>query len=351
MQKDACLDNHSPTEDHAFNHSTICNTFMQESSISETIKDSLMSEIFNELPLKGLEKFPCRDSNPEKCSSKTIRHSLTLGLQQPQTSKQSSIIGSSSTLSFSINSSNSVESECTLVNPESSSIKSSSCSSYSSDSLPHSTASSSSVGYLSILQHTTNMEEQTSDKISETDSKKKCQNNPTNSNANSITAQRILTTSQDSPEAAMARMKERHRQECRRPHYWRGNHCRRTDNNNNHNFMKTFPSMNDYYSSSSNIRHSQTSFDTRNYYQNSFSRLIVNQESQTMSTFVVQKAPGRPLHYLRSPSNVVSSTPNWLPNPGNMLNSQECNSQMHNALLYTPDGQVRIITNLKITSR
>lgn len=62
MQKDACLDNHSLTEDYDFNHSTICSTFMQESSISETTKDSLMSEIFNELPLKGLEKFPCRDS-------------------------------------------------------------------------------------------------------------------------------------------------------------------------------------------------------------------------------------------------------------------------------------------------
>ncbi|KAG1468841.1 hypothetical protein G6F56_003604 [Rhizopus delemar] len=316
-----------------------------------------MSEIFNELPLKGLEKFPCRDSNPESCSSKTIRHSLTLGLQRPQTSKPFSIIGSSSTLSVSVNSSNSVESECTLVNSESSSIKSSSCSSYSSDSLPHSTASSS-VGYLNILQHTTNTEEKASDKISETDSKKKCQKNPISSNASLIAAQPILTTSQDSPGAVMARMKERHRQECRRPHYWRGNHCRYIDNNSNHNFMKTSPSMNDRYSPSSNIIHSQTSFDTRNHYQNSFPRPIVNQESQTISTFVVQRIPTRPLYYLRGPSNVapstpnpLSSAPNWLPNTENMLNPQEYNPQMHNALLYTPDGQIRIITNLKITSR
>lgn len=46
------------------NHSSICNNFMQESAITKITQSSLMSEIFSELPLVGLEAQPSHKGTP-----------------------------------------------------------------------------------------------------------------------------------------------------------------------------------------------------------------------------------------------------------------------------------------------
>jgi hypothetical protein len=50
------------------NHSSICNNFMQESAITKITQSSLMSEIFSELPLVGLENHSSHKGTPNRIS-------------------------------------------------------------------------------------------------------------------------------------------------------------------------------------------------------------------------------------------------------------------------------------------
>lgn len=208
------------------NHSSICNNFMQESAITKITQSSLMSEIFSELSLVGLENHSSHKANDSTCNNKSIRHSLTLGSKQTQNSQQLATVNSPSNSTISTGSTNSIETDTTLISSRRSSIKSSSrSSSVAIDAF--SITASSSTEESSSLHGSVKSELQ----FKNTDSRKNFVNELQGSSVKSILTQTSLPTSQDSPEITMSRMKDRHRQECRRSHYRISNHNELVDSN------------------------------------------------------------------------------------------------------------------------
>ncbi|ORE17164.1 hypothetical protein BCV71DRAFT_227685 [Rhizopus microsporus] len=169
-----------------------------------------MDEIFKELPLSAYSKTDSNNDVP-----KSIRHSLTLGLRK---NRVTSFNSSSNSIDLS-GCSKSIETNSTLSEPENYSRKTSvfTDSSVSSDSTfsnPSSADERTSLNSVSVpMPPTSYMENQF-------DLQLQTQSNIKPSVARRSTTQIHSALSQSSTESILARMKERHRQERQKQHYW-----------------------------------------------------------------------------------------------------------------------------------
>lgn len=282
-------------------------------------------------------------ANDSTCNNKSIRHSLSLGSKRIQNSQQLSTVNSPSNSTISTGSANSIETDTTLISSGRSSIKSSSHSNsevidaFSFTALSSTEESSSLHGSVkSELQ------------FKNTDSQKNFVNELQGSSVKSILTQTSLSTSQDSPEITMSRMKDRHRQECRRSHYRISNHNELVDSS--------------AYSSRwtiSLITPQQLSFNHT--YHNNSSALILpyqdstvqsNQSSCILPISSAQMPPTQSLYHPHASISMASLTPNYListsvnlPQSRNMCYSQyqyplslyaPKELLSHNPMLYRP---------------
>ncbi|KAG1136634.1 hypothetical protein G6F37_011084 [Rhizopus arrhizus] len=316
------------------NHSSICNNFMQESAITKITQSSLMSEIFSELPLVGLENHSSHKANDSTCNNKSIRHSLTLRSKQTQNSQQLATVNSPSNSTISTGSTNSIETDTTLISSRRSSIKGSSRSSSVAMDVFSITALSS-TEESSSLHGSVKSELQ----FKNTDSRKNFVNELQGSSVKSILTQTSLSTSQDSPEITMSRMKDRHRQECRRSHYRISNHNELVDSNA-------------YSSRWTNTLIIPQQLSLNHTYHNNSSALMLpyqdstvqsNQSSCTLPISSAHILPTQSLYHPHASISITSLTPNQListpmnlPQSRNMHYSQYQYPLSHNPILYRP---------------
>ncbi|RCH96889.1 hypothetical protein CU097_013178 [Rhizopus azygosporus] len=198
-----------------FDDTPIYVPFALDSSTSEATQSSLMDEIFKELPLSAYSKTDSNNDVPKAPVTKSIRHSLTLGLRK---NRAASFNSSSNSINLS-SCSKSIETNSTLTGPENYSRKNSvftdsSVSSASTFSNPSSADERTSLNSVLVPMSPTSYMENHFDLQLQT------QGNRKPSVDRGPTTQIHSALSQSSTESTLARMRERHRQERQKQRYW-----------------------------------------------------------------------------------------------------------------------------------